>query len=625
MARRGDRLRTLLRSPREADRAEARERIRAALAAEGSARRAAMRLGLGETTVRRWGVTPPRPRRAARGSPAPARVEANVVAHEARSPSRLASPPLRDGAEAMAVSVARPPRRQRVRLVIVLHAHLPWVLHHGTWPHGEDWLLEAVSFSYLPLLAMLRRRRAAGARHQLAVTVSPILASQLVSPHFRARFPRWLAQRREAATRATDQPLATWWVERFDELALAWQELDGDLVAALADLGRSGTIELGTCAATHAYLPLVDDAASVRIQLALARASHREHFASEPAGVWLPECAYRPAGPWHHPLTGCHEEFRPGLETALEDHGFRWTALDAHLLDGTPPAPPYGEESIETSQQPGDTDLAIRLIGRSKVAALLRDAPLSLAVWSRERGFPGDGRHLDFHKRHWPSGLRLWRVTDPRGDLASKAAYVPGDGLAAAAEQARRFVELVARRESGDAPVVVPFDAELFGHWWFEGVAWLEQVLAAATSHAAIALTTPTREIESRPPWRAAAFAEGSWGAGGDHRMWANPDTAWMWQDLEALERQAHGAVASGRPEPWRWAVAAQLLLLQASDWPFHVTTGAARDYAEQRFRGHRDRLRALLAEPERPLPRWAGEDAPFSAAALAGAWESLS
>ena len=358
------------------------------------------------------------------------------------------------------------------------------------------------------------------------------------------------------------------------------------------------------------------------IQLALARAAHRERFGAEPAGLWLPECAYRPAGPWRHPLTGCHEDFRPGLEAALERFGFGWTVLDGHLLDGAPPADPYGTGAEE--QPRARVDLTPRLIGRSRVAALLRDGPLSLAVWSRERGFPGDGRHLDFHKRHWPSGLRLWRVTDPRGDLGSKAPYVPGDALAAAREQAESFVAQVAGRAGEEGPVVVAFDAELFGHWWFEGVAWLERVLAAASAHPAVELATPAHELAIRPPRRRAAFREGSWGAGGDHRTWANPDTAWMAQDLEALEHPARVAAGASGAEPWRTAVASQLLLLQASDWPFHVTTGAARDYAEHRFRAHRDRLRTLLADPDRPVPRWAGEDAPFSAGALAEAWGSL-
>ena len=39
----------------------------------------------------------------------------------------------------------------------ILHAHLPYVLSHGKWPHGTDWLCEAAGETYIPLLNVFNR------------------------------------------------------------------------------------------------------------------------------------------------------------------------------------------------------------------------------------------------------------------------------------------------------------------------------------------------------------------------------------------------------------------------------------------------------------------------------------
>ena len=303
----------------------------------------------------------------------------------------------------------------------------------------------------------------------------------------------------------------------------------------------------------------------------------------------MPECAYRPGGPWKHPITGASEEARPGNEEFLAEQGLQWTVLDAHLLRAGDPAFPYGcDLPPEEVDEPGGPHPKPFWIRRSSVAAFLRDARTAAQVWSRQGGYPGDGAFLDFHKRHWPSGLRLWRVTGSEADLVDKLVYWPEDAAARAREQAEHFVELAAGLEGmGGGVVCAPFDAELFGHWWFEGPIWLERVLELASPGATVEATTPARELDSGPSLRRAFFAEGSWGAGGDHRVWVNDDTAWFWRELAEAERRAFAAVRWGGARKWRRAILNQLLLAAASDWPFLVTMGTGRDYAEKRFRDH--------------------------------------
>ncbi len=514
---------------------------------------------------------------------------------------------------AAAFAPARPDRR----LAFVLHMHLPWVIGHGTWPHGEVWLAEAIAHCYLPLLDAFRRLAGKGRRHLATVSVTPVVGAMLADPRTVGIVDRHFAERIKAAWDTRKRhPLAHWWHGEYRRLQGLWESFDKNLASALAALAEVDAIELSTSAGTHVYLPLAHTTKLARLALRSGRELHRELFGLDPRGCWMPECAYRPGGPWRHPVTGATEENRPGNESFLDEQGLSWTVVDAHLVRGGDPAFPYGSQlPPEAVVEPGGPHPLPYWIRQSPVAAFLRDARSAAQVWSSHGGYPGDGAYLDFHKRHWPSGLRLWRVTQSQVDMADKLVYWPNDAQSRAREQAEHFVDLVRNLEGMDGGVVcAPFDMELFGHWWFEGPVWLEHVLELAAPGARVEATTPARELEAQPALRRAFFAEGSWGAGGDHRVWVNPETEWFWWELADLERRAFAAVRWGGSRKWRRAILNQLLLAAASDWPFLVTMGTGRDYAEMRFREHAARLRELvdLGPRTRQLPAWVDLDLPF-------------
>jgi 1,4-alpha-glucan branching enzyme len=217
-------------------------------------------------------------------------------------------------------------------------------------------------------------------------------------------------------------------------------------------------------------------------------------------------------------------------------------------------------------------------------------------VWSREHGYPGEFAYLEFHKKHFPGGLRFWRITDASGDLGKKIVYDPGLAADKTRAHARHFVDLVTDtlgQASAEGPAVVcsPYDAELFGHWWFEGPAWLEHV-SRAMVRAGVPRMTLGETLTVVPPARTLALPEGSWGEGGDHRVWLNRDTEWTWDRVYSAEAEwaAHLTRARGADGDLRRVLAQasrELLLLQASDWQFLITTQAARDYAERRVAEH--------------------------------------
>ena len=254
-------------------------------------------------------------------------------------------------------------------------------------------------------------------------------------------------------------------------------------------------------------------------------------------------------------------------------------------------------------------------VEQSTVAAFGRNNRTGLQVWSAAHGYPGDAVYREFHKRDGDSGLHYWRVTGPDVDLGDKQTWWPADAFGRAGDHARHFGSLVRslladyQAESGRSGIVVAaYDTELFGHWWFEGVDWLAGVLADLAAEGSVDLTTAGRYIAAQPPSEALALPESSWGQGGNHFTWLNADTRWIWPVIHRVEATMEEvadrwANAPAGERPVLQQIAREALLLQASDWPFLITTGQARDYATERFTHHVerfDRLVALLGAPER-------------------------
>jgi 1,4-alpha-glucan branching enzyme len=241
------------------------------------------------------------------------------------------------------------------------------------------------------------------------------------------------------------------------------------------------------------------------------------------------------------------------------------------------------------------------------VAVIGRDNTTGLQVWSAEWGYPGDFDYREFHKKDGISGFQYWRVTGPKIDLAMKDAYHPDWAQFKVEQHADHFVHLLNQRllehhaQTGEFGLVsANFDTELFGHWWFEGVNWLEAVLRRIALSKDIQLTTALEYLNNHPPDTAIYLPEGSWGAGGTHFVWDNAETSWMWPIIyEAENRLAEAKEAyqdaKGRQRFSLDQAARELLLLQSSDWPFLVTTGQAREYAIQRFLQHVERFNNLL------------------------------
>jgi 1,4-alpha-glucan branching enzyme len=520
---------------------------------------------------------------------------------------------------------------------LVLHAHLPYVLSHGKWPHGMDWIFEAAAETYIPIICFSRDMAENGAAPHFSIDVSPVLAEQLNDGEFKSGLLDYLNQKIDAAVEdrkyftkikspAAEQ--AAYWCDHYSYLKKTFQSMNCDLIGAFRALEEMGALEIFTCGATHGYFPLLGKDWDVSGQIKTAVETHRRLFHSHPKGIWLPECAYRPAYSWTNPVGDMNKTERRGVEDLLALHGLEYFIVDSHLLKGGKNAGvylsrfkalqdlwkqfenqyiPLEEKSERSPYQP---HLAAGTYhARSPVAFFTRDPQTGVQVWSGEHGYPGDGRYLDFHKKHFPGGHRYWKVTGPKIDLGEKQVYLKSDADQAVLTHARHFAGMIAeflvnhKNETGSPGVLTaPFDAELFGHWWFEGPGFLQELYRLLPEFG-IQPSTCSDALKSHPPQQVIELPEGSWGEGGFHYIWLNKSTEWTWKKLYELEGRIEpvlDALRSGENHDSTYIrivnqILRELLLASASDWQFLISTWSARDYAELRFAEHAKNCSKLL------------------------------
>jgi 1,4-alpha-glucan branching enzyme len=487
-------------------------------------------------------------------------------------------------------------------LSIVLHAHLPFVRHpeHPKFLE-ESWLYEAITETYLPLVQMLENWQRDGIDARVTLSLSPTLCTMLLDPLLGARFERQLDSLIELADKEIHR---THWDRAYRELAWmyhhkfslareTWRYYGGNLVAAFKQFQDAGRLEIITTAATHGLLPLMaGQPASIRGQILTARDHYRQCFGRDPEGIWLPECAYV-----------------AGVEAVLQEANIRWFILDTHGVMHSSPRPRFGTFAP--------------IYTPNGIAAFGRDHDSSRQVWSKHEGYPGDPRYRDFYrdigfdldfdyvKPHLPSpdhrgftGIKYFRITGGRGP---KEVYARDHALKAASEHAAHFLaERMAQIQKleglMDRPplMVAPYDAELFGHWWYEGPEFLDFLARKAfNEEKSLTLITPAEYLRRYPTNQVAVPSASSWGEEGYWRVWLNEKNEWIYPHLQiAQERMTELArqfpTATGLTARALRQAARELLLAQASDWPFILRADTSPAYARRRVKDHLLRFIAL-------------------------------
>jgi len=417
-------------------------------------------------------------------------------------------------------------------------------------------------------------------------------------------------------------PLAIYYRDWYTTILTSFTErFKGDIVGAFKLLQDEGYIEIITSAATHGYLPLLARDSTIYGQLKTGIASYVKHYGRDPRAIWLPECAYRPA--YYEIDEADNRHYKPGLEEFLQEVGLGCFFVETHTVEGgMPVGKAAGDEVIgpysyikRSYVLPASPELPethkstfeAYWVQRPGVAVMGRNNRISMQVWSASFGYPGEKDYREFHRKDDGSGLQYWRITGPGVDLGQKDFYNPEWTTYRIREQSDHFVKLVEEQLTehyniSERPGVIcaNYDTELFGHWWFEGVSWLKEVLRKLAASETVELTGASDWIAQHPPEDVLAIPESSWGRNGTHETWLNEETEWMWTLIHAAENRLERLVelSNGIDDPdWQLVLeqaTREALLLESSDWPFLVTTVQAADYATERFNSHVARFNEL-------------------------------
>jgi 1,4-alpha-glucan branching enzyme len=493
-------------------------------------------------------------------------------------------------------------------LSLVLHAHLPFVRHpEHEFSLEESWLFEAITETYVRLFMAFENLVADDVDFRLTLSLTPTLASMLLDPllqeRYLARLDRSIELARREIVRTQTQPqfqvLATMYEQLFVRVRHAFVDwYGGNLVNAFKRFQDLGKIEVIASAATHGYLPLLSvNESAVRAQVRIGVEHYTELFGRAPQGFWLPECGYY-----------------PGVDRILADHGIRYTILETHGITHASERPKNGVHAP--------------LSCPSGVAVFGRDPDSSKQVWSSVEGYPGDFDYREFYRDigydldldyigpyihpdgiRIDTGLKYFRITGPN---RQKEVYVPEWAGMKAERHAGHYlsgrvsqVEHLSKHMDRKPLIVAPYDAELFGHWWWEGPAWIEHLLRkTALDQKAVKLITPSEYLAEYPENQIAQPSQSSWGFKGFNDVWLNSRNAWIYPHLHAAAEtmDSIGAGHAGAAGPVRRAIdqaARELLLAQASDWAFMINAGAMMDYAANRTKSHLLRFRQLVRQIE--------------------------
>ncbi|NTV90313.1 MAG: DUF1957 domain-containing protein [Clostridiales bacterium] len=494
---------------------------------------------------------------------------------------------------------------QKGYVSIILHAHLPFIRHpeHESF-FEERWLFEAITEVYIPLLDVFDKLKDDGISFNLTMSLTPTLLSMLSDPLLQERYIRYAKNQLELCGR---EKLRTAGQPELQKLALLYEEAyenslaefevkySRNLAAAFKAHQDSGNLEIIACAATHGFLPLLGiHKESVRAQITTGVKCYEKYFGRKPRGIWLPECGYF-----------------PGVEASLKENGIEYFLLETHGIRYAEPRPIY--------------DVYSPVVTPNGLAAFGRDPESSRQVWSSGDGYPGDYAYRDYYRdigfdldyeyvknyispsgQRSSTGMKYHRIS---GKTDEKLVYDRTKALVKAEIHAADFidkktVQLTRLQKVMKKPpiIVCPYDAELFGHWWYEGPHWLYSFIKGVSAAGDFSLTTPGRYLSENPVMQLVSPCTSSWGNAGYNDVWLNKSNDWIYRPLfkaaqRMIELTTLYPAATGLTRDALNQSVRELLLAQSSDWAFIMKAGTLTEYARNRTNRHLENFNRLYEE----------------------------
>lgn len=476
------------------------------------------------------------------------------------------------------------------KVLLHLHMHSPNLfradpfresfLRPGIWPiktaTGEEvhntpgeWVLKNCLDSWLPLLRVFKTLASDDIDFQVSLNISPPVAYTLSHPRFQDYMSRYL-DRTMAHIKSQIQIMKSrldaqeyiWAGERYlaDIKALAQfynHDLGKDIIGAYRTLSNDGYLELSTCTATHGMAGLLQstpDALNTQIQI--AKQAHNRIFGDDPKGIWLAENSYF-----------------PGVEKILEKHQLHYFFVEAEAI-------------LNGSVLPSEEEYNPVLIPGAQVCAFGRSRLGRVQVWDAKIGYAGHPDFREYHFRHF--GLQLKRITTKLSN--EKGPYNPDNAEKTARHLAQDFyiklcdqIKKLENKNFQSMPLITcTYDAELFGHHWFEGPLFLEELLRECYRKSDyIGLTTPSHYLANRPNLPEVTPNPSTWGHEAFHLRWTAPKVAWTFRELDRADQILKQYLKKARHKEFNpkqnqavQQMGAELIRSQSSDLTFVMISG---------------------------------------------------
>jgi 1,4-alpha-glucan branching enzyme len=479
------------------------------------------------------------------------------------------------------------------RIVLALHAHLPYVrIPDKKFPLQELWLYQAITESYIPLILCFRELIEEKVDFNITLSISPTLLSMLSDEYYKFKYQEYLRtlldllRRKSSNSEGGQKHSIVGLLNKIQEISNFYIEIKRNIIKELKILSQSGKVNLITTSATHSLMPLFRFSDNlIRSQIEIGQRVFENNFGFVPDGFWLPEMGYY-----------------ANLDKILSEYNIKYTFLDTHSVYLGAGRPSYG------NFYPSITSSGVKI--------LPRDLPLSNTIWSARTGYPGDYRYREFHFDYTyslsdlelhefqidriPFGLKIYRIT---GNDKPKEFYNHEEAMEIVNAHSEDFIKkireraLVIKQHINRTPVfTLPFDTELFGHWWYEGPEFLKQVIKKLSASKNIELIAPSdiqdKNLEVVIP------AECSWGREGYFKSWTNPDCSWIYPVLAHLDVRYKNILMNNKSEASAQAMK-ELLLASASDWTFLISNDTSSDYGKLRLADHINTAKKIIDEIE--------------------------
>lgn len=484
-------------------------------------------------------------------------------------------------------------------LNLILQSHLPFVRHpeYSSFLE-ENWFFEAMDESYLPLLRAFDSLSRDGIPFRLTLSLSPTLLSMMGDELLQDRYITHLKKMIALAEKEMERtegdedfaPLAKMYYDlytrNYDDFVTRYHQ---DVISRFSKYEKAGYLELITTCATNAYLPLYEsEPAVVKAQIGVAVNTFESCFGRTPRGFWLPDMGYF-----------------PGLESYLKEAGLSYFFVSAHgLLLGPDKATCGVFSSYKTPNGvhffARDVDSGMTVPGYAAdpdYREFYRDVGFDLP-FDYVRDYMPDKKNRVF------TGIKYYAITGTEEkrvyDIEAARKKVKEHAADFIRARSQRFEQLKTQMDR-EPVIVVPFDTELFGHGWFEGVQWIEEVFRQSDGNSVFSWGTSSDYIARNSETDTVSPVFSGWGNKGFSEVWFHEKNDWVFKPIfQAVEMMKDFVTRfpdeSGLKQKILNQAMREILLMQASDWPFILYNATDVTYAENRLKGHIDNFKRIYA-----------------------------